>query len=84
MGIDDFQGVGEVGFEVEDQFGTTQVEEILFCFGFECDSDLFGILFQDGSLTWIAEIAGFGCGFLLSFLLVPGGISRVMRQIRQR
>lgn len=45
---------------------------------------VFGILFQDGSLTWIAEIAGFGCGFLLSFLLVPGGIARVMRQIRQR
>ncbi|MBP8930201.1 MAG: rhomboid family intramembrane serine protease [Paracoccus sp.] len=45
---------------------------------------VFGILFQDGSLTWIAEIAGFGCGFLLSFVLVPGGISRVMRQIRQR
>ncbi|UXU74078.1 MULTISPECIES: rhomboid family intramembrane serine protease [unclassified Paracoccus (in: a-proteobacteria)] len=45
---------------------------------------VFGILFQDGSLTWIAEVAGFGCGFLLSFVLVPGGIGRVMRQIRQR
>ena len=45
---------------------------------------VFGIIFQDGSLTWIAEIAGFGCGFLLSFVLVPGGIARVMRQIRQR
>lgn len=45
---------------------------------------VFGIIFQDGSLTWIAEVAGFGCGFLLSFLLVPGGIARVMRQIRQR
>lgn len=45
---------------------------------------VFGILFQDGSPTWIAEIAGFGSGFALSFLLVPGGIGRVMRQIRQR
>ena len=45
---------------------------------------VFGILFQDGSLTWIAEVAGFATGFLLSFLLVPGGIGRVMRQIRQR
>lgn len=45
---------------------------------------VFGILFQDGSLTWISEVAGFGCGFLLSFLVVPGGIGRVMRQIRQR
>lgn len=45
---------------------------------------VFGILFQDGNLTWIAEIAGFASGFLLSFLLVPGGIGRAMRQIRQR
>lgn len=45
---------------------------------------VFGILFQDGSMTWIAEVAGFCCGFLLSFVLVPGGIGRVMRQIRQR
>ncbi|QFQ86756.1 rhomboid family intramembrane serine protease [Paracoccus kondratievae] len=45
---------------------------------------VFAILFQDGSMTWIAEIAGFGCGFLLSFVLIPGGIGRVMRQIRQR
>ena len=45
---------------------------------------VFAILFQDGSLTWIAEVAGFGAGFLLSFVLVPGGIARVMAQIRQR
>lgn len=45
---------------------------------------VFGILFQDGSLTWIAEVAGFAAGFILSFVLVPGGIARVVRQIRQR
>lgn len=45
---------------------------------------VFAILFQTGNTTWIAEIAGFATGFLLSFVLIPGGIARVMRQIRQR
>lgn len=45
---------------------------------------VFGILFQDGNKTWIAEVAGFASGFLLSFVLVPGGITHLMRQIRQR
>lgn len=45
---------------------------------------VFGILFQSGNTTWIAEVAGFCTGFLLSFVLIPGGVARVMRQIRQR
>ncbi|MTH63785.1 rhomboid family intramembrane serine protease [Paracoccus shanxieyensis] len=45
---------------------------------------VFAILFQSGNTTWIAEVAGFATGFLLSFVLIPGGIGRVMRQIRQR
>lgn len=45
---------------------------------------VFGILFQTGNTTWIAEIAGFAAGFALSFVLIPGGVARVMRQIRQR
>ncbi|MTH78834.1 rhomboid family intramembrane serine protease [Paracoccus aestuariivivens] len=45
---------------------------------------VFGVIFQDGNTTWIAEIAGFCTGFLMSFVLVPGGIARVMQQIRQR
>lgn len=45
---------------------------------------VFGILFQDGSLTWIAEVAGFISGFLLSFLLIPGGMERIRQQLRQR
>lgn len=45
---------------------------------------VFGVLFQDGSLTWIAEVGGFVCGFLLSFVLIPGGLSRVREQLRQR
>ncbi|AGT09126.1 rhomboid family intramembrane serine protease [Paracoccus aminophilus] len=45
---------------------------------------VFGIIFQDGNLTWIAELAGFASGFLLSFVLIPGGFARLMGQIRQR
>ncbi|MDT1063846.1 rhomboid family intramembrane serine protease [Paracoccus sp. CPCC 101403] len=45
---------------------------------------VFGILFQSGNTTWIAEVAGFAVGFLMSFVLIPGGVARVMRQIRQR
>lgn len=45
---------------------------------------VFGILFQSGNTTWIAEVAGFATGFALSFVLIPGGVARVMRQIRQR
>nr|WP_262983301.1 rhomboid family intramembrane serine protease [Paracoccus mutanolyticus] len=45
---------------------------------------VFGILFQDGNTTWIAEVAGFAAGFGLSFVLIPGGVARVLRQIRQR
>ncbi|MBD9528266.1 MULTISPECIES: rhomboid family intramembrane serine protease [Paracoccus] len=45
---------------------------------------VFGIIFQDGNKTWIAEVAGFATGFLMSFVLIPGGVARVMRQIRQR
>lgn len=44
----------------------------------------FGILFQTGDRTWVAEVAGFATGFLLSFLVVPGGIARVMAHIRSR
>lgn len=45
---------------------------------------VFGILFQDGNVTWIAEIAGFMTGFMLSFLLIPGGYQRIRQLIRQR
>jgi membrane associated rhomboid family serine protease len=44
---------------------------------------LFGVLFG-GSQDWIAELAGFATGFLVSFLLVPGGVARVMAMLRQR
>ena len=45
---------------------------------------LFAILFQSADTAWIAEIAGFAIGFLLSFVLVPGGLARVVAHLRQR
>lgn len=32
---------------------------------------------------WVAELAGFGAGFLLSFLVSPGGWQRVLAKLRQ-
>ncbi|AUH65940.1 rhomboid family intramembrane serine protease [Paracoccus zhejiangensis] len=45
---------------------------------------VFGLLFGNAGYGWIAELAGFACGFGLSFLLVDGGMSRALRQLRQR
>jgi len=44
---------------------------------------LFGVLFGAG-WDWVADVAGFAAGFLLSFVVSPGGFRRVMDQIRQR
>ena len=44
---------------------------------------LFGLLFG-GSQEWVADIAGFGAGFLLSFVVSPGGWARALEQIRRR
>lgn len=44
---------------------------------------LFGALFG-GTLEWVADLAGFATGFLLSFVVSPGGAARVMAKIRQR
>ncbi|MFN6977984.1 MAG: rhomboid family intramembrane serine protease [Gemmobacter sp.] len=44
---------------------------------------VFGVLFGGGS-EWIADIAGFGAGFLLSFVAVPGGVGRVIAILRER
>lgn len=45
---------------------------------------VFGVLFQDGSMVWVSELAGFASGFLLSFVLMPGGFARLRQQLRQR
>jgi membrane associated rhomboid family serine protease len=44
---------------------------------------VFGVLFG-ASWDWVADIAGFAAGFLLSFVVSPGGFRRVLDQIRQR
>lgn len=44
---------------------------------------MFGVLFGS-SPDWIAEIGGFCAGFLLSFVVSPGGWSRLRARLRQR
>ncbi|WOI57562.1 rhomboid family intramembrane serine protease [Palleronia sp. LCG004] len=44
---------------------------------------VFGLLFG-GGLEWVADLAGFAAGFLLSFLVSPGGWQRVLSRMRQR
>ncbi len=44
---------------------------------------VFGLLFG-GGWDWVAEVAGFATGFLLSFVVSPGGFRRVVQMIRQR
>jgi membrane associated rhomboid family serine protease len=44
---------------------------------------VFGVLFG-GGWDWVADIAGFAAGFLLSFVVSPGGFRRILDQVRQR
>ena len=44
---------------------------------------LFGLLLG-ASPDWVADLAGFAIGFLLSFVLVPGGPSRLLAHLRNR
>jgi membrane associated rhomboid family serine protease len=44
---------------------------------------VFGVLFGAG-WDWVAEVTGFAAGFLLSFVVSPGGFARVVQMIRQR
>jgi membrane associated rhomboid family serine protease len=37
-----------------------------------------------GALTWLADLAGFAAGFLLAFLVVPGGPARLLARVRNR
>lgn len=43
---------------------------------------LFGLI-AGGSSDWIADLAGFGCGFALSFVVSPGGWTRLLGRMRQ-
>ncbi|QYK41188.1 MAG: rhomboid family intramembrane serine protease [Paracoccaceae bacterium] len=44
---------------------------------------VFGLLFGGGP-EWVADIAGFAAGFLLSFVVSPGGWARVVAKLRDR
>ena len=44
---------------------------------------LFGLLFG-GGWDWVAELSGFAAGFLLSFVVSPGGWMKVREMIRER
>jgi membrane associated rhomboid family serine protease len=44
---------------------------------------VFGLLFGGGP-EWIADLAGFAVGFLLSFVVSPGGWARVIAKLRAR
>lgn len=51
-----------------------------FLLGFQI---LFSVVFG-GGLNWVADLAGFVTGFLLSFVVSPGGWGHVMARLRQR
>lgn len=44
---------------------------------------LFGVFFGGGT-EWVADIAGFATGFVLSFVVSPGGFARVRARLRER
>lgn len=44
---------------------------------------VFGVFFGGGP-DWIADVAGFVTGFTLSFVVSPGGWSRVLSKLRRR
>lgn len=44
---------------------------------------LFGIFFEVG-FEWVADLAGFVCGFVLSLVVVPGGWARLRMMIQRR
>lgn len=48
-----------------------------------CIQLLFGLLFGSNN-DWVADLAGFVCGFGLSFVMVPGGWARLREALRGR
>jgi membrane associated rhomboid family serine protease len=60
------------------QLGAFQL--IGFLLGFQL---LFGAIFG-GGWEWVADLAGFITGFALSFVISPGGWTRLRDRIRQR
>ncbi|GAA6182413.1 MULTISPECIES: rhomboid family intramembrane serine protease [unclassified Shimia] len=44
---------------------------------------LFGLIFGGGP-DWLADVIGFGTGFVISFALTPGGWQRIREKIRRQ
>jgi len=44
---------------------------------------IFSLFFTVGN-DWVAEVAGFATGFILSSLMVPGAVGRILARLRQR
>jgi membrane associated rhomboid family serine protease len=44
---------------------------------------VFGLI-SGGGYEWVADLSGFAAGFILSFIVSPGGFGRVLDKIRQR
>jgi membrane associated rhomboid family serine protease len=44
---------------------------------------IFGLLFG-ANAEWVADLAGFAIGFVMSTILVPGGWARLIDRLRQR
>ena len=63
--------------------GESQMSAFTFI-AFLMGIQLFFNIFFGGANDWIADIAGFAAGFLLSFVVSPGGWGRVMAKLRQR
>jgi len=45
---------------------------------------LFRVLFNGGGYDWVADLGGFAVGFVLSFVVSPGGIARLLARLRKR
>jgi hypothetical protein len=43
-----------------------------------------GVIWVEGRLGFVADLAGFAAGFAVTILVVPGGIGRLMDRLRQR
>ncbi|MCJ8333422.1 MAG: rhomboid family intramembrane serine protease [Epibacterium sp.] len=65
--------LGQVGAQQSRAFSM-----IAFLMGFQL---LFGLLFG-GNFDWIADLAGFATGFLLSFFVAPGALRRIRDRMR--
>jgi len=68
----------KLGAQGEDQMRAFSF--IAFLMGIQL---FFAVFFQTG-LDWIADLGGFVSGFLLSFVVVPGGFKRLLARMRQR